>query len=223
VAFARVSQDGRKLLESCHIADVWVCQYTDPVLEAHMKGIRRYFADSANVHPFAPADQRQGYAALDRQLRAWLSSITGYADVSLQPNAGSQGDAVGDVLTSIENLIGGAGNDVYVADASDSVSETSTLASEIDTIETSSSWTLGANLENLRLLGYADLAGTGNALNNSAIALDIAGAIALTAGASWTIANWLKRGRAERRPALAPGWPAQRAGLATSRPFSLPY
>ncbi|TLD44085.1 MAG: Serralysin C [Accumulibacter sp.] len=65
-----------------------------------------------------------------------------------------------------DTLIGGAGNDVYVADASDSVSETSTLASEIDTIETSSSWTLGANLENLRLLGYADLAGTGNALNN---------------------------------------------------------
>jgi len=49
----------------------------------------------ANVHPFAPADQRQGYAALDRQLRAWLSSITGYADVSLQPNAGSQGEYAG--------------------------------------------------------------------------------------------------------------------------------
>ncbi|MCM8636354.1 MAG: hypothetical protein NFW15_10475 [Candidatus Accumulibacter sp.] len=65
-----------------------------------------------------------------------------------------------------DTLIGGAGNDVYVADASDSVSETSTLASEIDTIETSSSWTLGANLENLRLLGSADLSGTGNALNN---------------------------------------------------------
>jgi len=65
-----------------------------------------------------------------------------------------------------DTLIGGAGNDTYVADASDSVIETSTLASEIDTIETSSSWTLGANLENLRLLGSADLVGTGNALNN---------------------------------------------------------
>ncbi|MDO5623073.1 MAG: aminomethyl-transferring glycine dehydrogenase [Pseudomonadota bacterium] len=49
----------------------------------------------AHVHPFAPADQLAGYAALDKQLRAWLSAITGYADVSLQPNAGSQGEYAG--------------------------------------------------------------------------------------------------------------------------------
>ena len=49
----------------------------------------------ANLHPFAPADQLAGYAELDRQLRAWLSAITGYADVSLQPNAGSQGEYAG--------------------------------------------------------------------------------------------------------------------------------
>ena len=48
-----------------------------------------------NVHQFAPADQQAGYAELDQQLRAWLSSITGYADVSLQPNAGSQGEYAG--------------------------------------------------------------------------------------------------------------------------------
>ena len=49
----------------------------------------------AHVHPFAPADQQAGYAELDAQLRRWLSSITGYADVSLQPNAGSQGEYAG--------------------------------------------------------------------------------------------------------------------------------
>ena len=49
----------------------------------------------ANVHPFAPADQQKGYAELDAQLRRWLSTITGYADVSLQPNAGSQGEYAG--------------------------------------------------------------------------------------------------------------------------------
>ena len=49
----------------------------------------------ANVHPFAPADQQAGYAELDAQLRRWLSTITGYADVSLQPNAGSQGEYAG--------------------------------------------------------------------------------------------------------------------------------
>ncbi len=49
----------------------------------------------ANVHPFAPADQRQGYALLDQQLRDWLCEATGYAGISLQPNAGSQGEYAG--------------------------------------------------------------------------------------------------------------------------------
>ena len=49
----------------------------------------------ANVHPFAPQDQLLGYQELDAQLRRWLSSVTGYADVSLQPNAGSQGEYAG--------------------------------------------------------------------------------------------------------------------------------
>lgn len=47
------------------------------------------------VHPFAPADQLAGYAELDAQLRRWLAQATGYADVSLQPNAGSQGEYAG--------------------------------------------------------------------------------------------------------------------------------
>jgi glycine dehydrogenase len=45
----------------------------------------------ANMHPFAPADQLAGYAELDEQLRAWLCQATGYAGISLQPNAGSPG------------------------------------------------------------------------------------------------------------------------------------
>ena len=49
----------------------------------------------ANIHPFAPADQRSGYDALRRQLEAWLCEATGYAGVSLQPNAGSQGEYAG--------------------------------------------------------------------------------------------------------------------------------
>jgi len=49
----------------------------------------------ANIHPFAPADQRQGYAELDRQLCDWLCQATGYAGISLQPNAGSQGEYAG--------------------------------------------------------------------------------------------------------------------------------
>ena len=46
-------------------------------------------------HPFAPADQLQGYAELDVQLRDWLCQATGYKGISLQPNAGSQGEYAG--------------------------------------------------------------------------------------------------------------------------------
>jgi len=49
----------------------------------------------ANVHPFAPREQLQGYELLDAQLRAWLCEATGYAGISLQPNAGSQGEYAG--------------------------------------------------------------------------------------------------------------------------------
>jgi len=49
----------------------------------------------ANIHPFAPHEQLQGYAELDQQLRDWLCQATGYAGISLQPNAGSQGEYAG--------------------------------------------------------------------------------------------------------------------------------
>ncbi|MBX3610948.1 MAG: aminomethyl-transferring glycine dehydrogenase [Hydrogenophaga sp.] len=49
----------------------------------------------AHIHPFAPADQRKGYELLDAQLRQWLCEATGYAGISLQPNAGSQGEYAG--------------------------------------------------------------------------------------------------------------------------------
>lgn len=49
----------------------------------------------AHVHPFAPPEQLAGYAELDLQLRAWLCEATGYAGISLQPNAGSQGEYAG--------------------------------------------------------------------------------------------------------------------------------
>ena len=49
----------------------------------------------SSIHPFAPLDQRQGYKELDEQLRGWLCQATGYAGISLQPNAGSQGEYAG--------------------------------------------------------------------------------------------------------------------------------
>jgi len=49
----------------------------------------------ANIHPFAPLDQAAGYVDLIRSLERWLVEITGYGAVSLQPNAGSQGEFAG--------------------------------------------------------------------------------------------------------------------------------
>jgi glycine dehydrogenase len=49
----------------------------------------------ADLHPFAPAEHAQGYAELIGQLEGWLAEITGYARVSVQPNAGSQGELAG--------------------------------------------------------------------------------------------------------------------------------
>ena len=49
----------------------------------------------AHIHPFAPREQLKGYELLNEQLTAWLCQATGYAGISLQPNAGSQGEYAG--------------------------------------------------------------------------------------------------------------------------------
>jgi glycine dehydrogenase len=53
------------------------------------------WASVANMHPFAPAAHTAGYRAMTDQLEAWLAEITGFDGVSLQPNAGSQGEYAG--------------------------------------------------------------------------------------------------------------------------------
>ena len=47
------------------------------------------------LHPFAPQEQTQGYQILFKQLETWLAEITGFSGISLQPNAGSQGEYAG--------------------------------------------------------------------------------------------------------------------------------
>jgi glycine dehydrogenase len=49
----------------------------------------------ANLHPFAPAEDARGYTRLIEQLEGWLADVTGYDRVSIQPNAGSQGELAG--------------------------------------------------------------------------------------------------------------------------------
>lgn len=49
----------------------------------------------SSIHPFVPLEQVQGYQRLFRDLETWLAQLTGFAAVSLQPNAGSQGEYAG--------------------------------------------------------------------------------------------------------------------------------
>jgi Ca2+-binding RTX toxin-like protein len=66
-----------------------------------------------------------------------------------------------------DTLIGGLGNDIYIVDfVGDVVTENSTLTTEVDTVRSYVSYTLGANLENLTLLGSVAINAVGNGLNN---------------------------------------------------------
>jgi glycine dehydrogenase len=62
------------------------------------------------LHPFAPADQAAGYAELCEQLSGWLAAITGFATVSLEPNAGSQGEYAGLLVIRKYHLSRGEGH-----------------------------------------------------------------------------------------------------------------
>ncbi|MET8093004.1 aminomethyl-transferring glycine dehydrogenase [Micromonospora sp. NPDC005220] len=53
------------------------------------------WAEFANIHPFAPDTQTVGYREMIGQLESWLAEVTGYDAVSVQPNAGSQGELAG--------------------------------------------------------------------------------------------------------------------------------
>jgi len=62
----------------------------------------------AGLHPFAPSSQSAGMRELIKQLSDWLITITGYDAVSLQPNAGSQGEFAG--LLAIRNFLDSSGH-----------------------------------------------------------------------------------------------------------------
>ena len=67
----------------------------------------------AGIHPFAPSEQMEGYRELYRQLESWLAEITGFAGISLQPNAGSQGEYAGLlVIRAYHESRGDGGRDV---------------------------------------------------------------------------------------------------------------
>jgi glycine dehydrogenase len=73
----------------------------------------------ADVHPFAPAEQTAGYLQLIRELETWLADVTGYDAVSVQPNAGSQGELAGLLaIREYHRAHGGDGRNVCLIPAS---------------------------------------------------------------------------------------------------------
>jgi len=67
----------------------------------------------AKLHPFAPVEQAEGYREIFADLEAWLAEITGFAAVSLQPNAGAQGEYAGLLaIRAYHRSRGEAGRDV---------------------------------------------------------------------------------------------------------------
>jgi Ca2+-binding RTX toxin-like protein len=83
---------------------------------------------------------------------------------------GGAGDDSLDGGAGADTLIGGLGNDSYTVDnTGDVVTETSTLTTEIDSVYSAISYTLGANVEKLILTGSAAINGTGNELANTLI------------------------------------------------------
>jgi glycine dehydrogenase len=64
-------------------------------LNATSEMIPLTWPEFGSLHPFAPADQAQGYYALFTRLEKWLCDITGYDAISLQPNSGAQGEYAG--------------------------------------------------------------------------------------------------------------------------------
>ncbi len=73
----------------------------------------------ADMHPFAPAEQAAGYTALVGQLETWLAELTGYDAVSVQPNAGSQGELAGLLaIRAYHRSRGDAGRDVCLIPSS---------------------------------------------------------------------------------------------------------
>ena len=90
-----------RYLKRLETRDLSLCQTMIPLgsctmkLNAASEMVPVSWPEFAKMHPFAPASQTRGYRLLFAQLEQWLAEITGFAAVSLQPNAGSQGEYAG--------------------------------------------------------------------------------------------------------------------------------
>jgi glycine dehydrogenase len=90
-----------RYIKSLESKDLSLCHSMIPLgsctmkLNATTEMIPVTWAEFGKLHPFAPADQVGGYYSVFNELDKWLSEITGFAAMSLQPNAGAQGEYAG--------------------------------------------------------------------------------------------------------------------------------
>ena len=90
-----------RYLRKLESRDLSLCQAMIPLgsctmkLNATSEMLPVTWPEFGKLHPFAPLKQTLGYQEMFQQLEAWLAEITGFAGVSLQPNAGSQGEYAG--------------------------------------------------------------------------------------------------------------------------------
>lgn len=104
---------------------------------------------------------------IEKLVLTGASSTNGYGNSAPNTITGNSAANILDGMSGADTLIGGTGNDVYMVDnAGDRISETSSVAAEIDTVQTSISRTLEVNVENLVLNGSNSTTGSGNSLAN---------------------------------------------------------
>jgi glycine dehydrogenase len=90
-----------RYIKSLEAKDLSLCHSMIPLgsctmkLNATTEMIPITWPEFSRIHPFAPADQVGGYMQVFDELSAWLCEITGFAAMSLQPNAGAQGEYAG--------------------------------------------------------------------------------------------------------------------------------
>ncbi|MGV8880209.1 MAG: aminomethyl-transferring glycine dehydrogenase, partial [Sphingobacteriaceae bacterium] len=90
-----------RYIKSLEVKDLSLCHSMIPLgsctmkLNATTEMISLTWAGFSRVHPFAPTDQVGGYMQIFDELNRWLCEITGFAAMSMQPNAGAQGEYAG--------------------------------------------------------------------------------------------------------------------------------
>jgi len=125
---------------------------------------------------------RSGTAALVVNATAVGHALAMYGNAGANKLVGTAFDDILDGGLGGDTMTGGLGNDTYVVDNTRDSAVESSAVGGVDTVQSSVSWTLGTNLENLTLTGSAPINGTGNALANTIIGNGAANAIDGKAG-----------------------------------------